>query len=225
MKFVQCVGFRMEAIDGEIGAGHVILGSIVHVLNVMASGGIGIVRVSANHQVVSLQVFSVKLIPKKDAEPYYVNDWRPISLLNCDYKLVTKAVANRRKQVLPKFIDNDQTGFLKGRFIGENIRLVDSVINFTAAKNIPGPLVFLDFEKAFDTVEWPFIQKTYQHFNFGPSIISWIKLFYHDIETCILNNGWSSNFFQTRKRGKTRLSAVTLFVHSMCRSPCGRNKK
>ena len=167
----------------------------------------------------------VKLIPKKDAEPYYVKNWHPISLLNCDYKLATKAVANRLKQVLPKLIDNDQTGFLKGRFIGENIRLIDSVINFTAAKNIPGLLVFLDFEKAFDTVEWPFIQNTFQHFNFGPSIISWIKLFYQDIETCILNNGWSSNFFQTRKRGKTRLSAVTLSVHSMCRGPCGRNEK
>ena len=114
----------------------------------------------------------VKLIPKKDAEPYYVKNWRPISLLNCDYKLATKAVANRLKQVLPKPIDNDQTGFLKGRFIMENIRLIDSVSNFTAAKNIPGLLVFLDFEKGFDTVEWPFIQKTFQHFNFGPSIIS-----------------------------------------------------
>jgi len=71
----------------------------------------------------------VKLIPKKDAEPYYVKNWRPISLLNCDYKLATKVVANRLKQVLPKLIDNDQTGFLKGRFIGENIRLIDSVIN------------------------------------------------------------------------------------------------
>ena len=55
--------------------------------------------------------------------------------------------------VLPKLIDNDQTVFLKGRFIGENIRLIDSVINFTAAKNILGLLVFLDFEKPFATIE------------------------------------------------------------------------
>ena len=102
----------------------------------------------------------IKLIPKKDTEPYLVKNWRPVSLLNCDYKLATKAVANRLKLVLPKLIDNDQTGFLKGRFIGENIRLIaDSVINFTAAKNIPGLLVFLDFEKAFDTIEWPFIHE------------------------------------------------------------------
>ena len=119
----------------------------------------------------------IKLIPKKDTEPYLVKNWRPVSLLNCDYKIATKAVANRLKLVLPKLIDNDQTGFLKGRFIGENIRLIDSVINFTAAKNIPGLLVFLDFEKAFDTIEWPFIHKTFDHFNFGSSTLRGIKLF------------------------------------------------
>ena len=55
----------------------------------------------------------VKLIPKKDAEPYLVKNWRPISLLNCDYKLATKAVANRLKQVLPKLIDTITPAFLK----------------------------------------------------------------------------------------------------------------
>ena len=63
--------------------------------------------------------------------------------------------------------NNDQTGFLKGRFIGENIRLIDSVVNYTAAKNIPGLLFFLDFEKAFDTLEWSFIQKALISFGFG----------------------------------------------------------
>ena len=123
----------------------------------------------------------IKLIPKKDAEPYLIKNWRPISLLNCDYKIAAKAIANRFKHVLPNLIDNDQTGFLKGRFIGENIRLVDGVIKHAAAKNIPGLLLFLDFEKAFDTVEWSFIQKTLKHFNFGPSTMNWIRLFYHKL--------------------------------------------
>lgn len=66
---------------------------------------------------------------------------------------------------------------LKGRFIGENIRLIDGILKHTAAKNIPGLLLFLDFEKAFDTVEWSFLQKTLQHYNFGQSASNWIRLF------------------------------------------------
>ena len=54
----------------------------------------------------------IKLIPKKDAEPYLIKNWRPISLLNCDYKIAAKAIANRFKHVFPNLIDNDQTGFL-----------------------------------------------------------------------------------------------------------------
>ena len=53
----------------------------------------------------------IKLIPKKDTEPHFVKNWHPISLLNCNYKIAAKAIANRPKQVLPKLIDNDQTGF------------------------------------------------------------------------------------------------------------------
>ena len=84
----------------------------------------------------------------------------------------------------------------KHRFIGENQRLIDRVIKYTAPKYIPGLLLFLDFEKAFDSLEWPFIHKTLEHFGFGPTLIKWEKVFYCNIESCILNNGWSSNFFK-----------------------------
>ncbi|KAL9975443.1 hypothetical protein ACROYT_G012604 [Oculina patagonica] len=80
----------------------------------------------------------IKLIPKKSEELYYIRNWRPLTLLNCDYKIAAKAIANRLKTHLPKLINNDQSGFIKGRFIGENIRLIDSVINYAATKNIPG---------------------------------------------------------------------------------------
>ena len=141
-----------------------------------------------------------KLIPKKDAEPYFAKNWPPITLLNSDYKIEAKAIANRLQKVLPKLINSDQTGFLKGRFIGENIRLIDGLINHTVARNIPGLLMFLDFEKAFDSVELSFIWKTLSSINFGPSFISWIKLCYCSIESCVLNNGWASSYF-TPERG------------------------
>ena len=141
----------------------------------------------------------IKLIPKKDADPHLIKNWRPLTLLNCDYKIATKAIANRLKNVIPKLIDNDQTGFIKGRFIGENILLIDSIIKYASSKNIPGLLLFVDFEKAFDSLDWTFIIRTLENFGFGPSFIHWIKLFYTDIESCVLNNGWASNTFKLQR--------------------------
>ena len=166
----------------------------------------------------------IKLIPKKDAEPNLIKNWRPISLLNCDYKIAAKAIANRFKQVIPNIINYDQTGFLKGRFIGENIRLIDGIIKYTAAKNIPGLLLFLDFEKAFDTVEWSFLQKTLQYYNFGQSAINWIKLFYHNTESCILNNGWSSNFFKL-ERGVIQGCPLSPYLFILCVAETIRQNK
>ena len=102
----------------------------------------------------------IKLIPKKETEPFYIKNWRPITLLNCDYKIAAKSLANRLKNVLPNLISSDQTGFMKNRFIGENVLLIENVIRYAKEKNITGLLLFLDFEKAFDTIEWPFIFRT-----------------------------------------------------------------
>ena len=99
------------------------------------------------------------------------------------------------KKILPKIINNDRTGFLKDIFIGENIRLIDSIINYTNTEQIPGLLLFIDFEKAFDTIEWSFIEKTLKYFNFGTSLVTCIKLFYTDISSCVQNNEWSPDSF------------------------------
>ena len=114
-------------------------------------------------------------------------------------EIAAKAIASRLKIYLPKLINNDQTGFIKGRFIGENVRLIDSVINYAASKNLKGLLLFLDFEKAFDTLEWSFIRRSLVSFGFGASIVQWFMTFYCNSESCISNNGWSSNFFTVHR--------------------------
>ena len=60
---------------------------------------------------------------------------------------------------VPKLIHSDQTGFIKERFIGQNVRLLNDLLEYTDVKKIPGILLFIDSEKVFDTIEWPFIQK------------------------------------------------------------------
>ena len=119
-----------------------------------------------------------------------LSSWRPITLLNVDCKIASKAIAKRLEASLPKLIDHDQTGFIKLRYIGENIRLLIDATEYTKAHNIPGIFVSLDFRKAFDSLEWPFIMITLDVFNFGTSIKKWVCTFYTNIESTALNNGF-----------------------------------
>jgi len=69
----------------------------------------------------------MNLIPKKDADPNLIKNWRPLTLLNFDYKIASKATANRIKTVLPELISDDQSGFIKNRCISDNIRTLHPV--------------------------------------------------------------------------------------------------
>ena len=116
-------------------------------------------------------------------------------------KIAAKAIAKRLETVtvLPKLILPGQTGFLKKPYIGENIRLISDVLDLTKDQNIPGILVALDFRKAFDSLEWPFIMRTLDAFNFSSSIKRCISTFYTNIESAILNNGYTRNSFEPSK--------------------------
>ena len=157
----------------------------------------------------------IKLIPKKSRILQLLKNLRPINLLNCDYKIATKAIANRLKTVLSTLISYDQTGFLKGRSISENIRLIDGILRFSDLENIPGLLLFVDFEKAFDTLEWRFVENVFRYYNFRPSFIMWIKTFYNDIQNAIFNNGWSSGFFNL-ERGVRQGCPLSPYVFILC---------
>ena len=92
-----------------------------------------------------------------------LHNWRPITLLNVYSKIAAKARAKRLETVLPNLIHRDQTGFVNGRYIGENIRLISDVQDLTNKQQI----VALDFRKAFVSLEWLFIMATLNSFNFG----------------------------------------------------------
>ena len=96
----------------------------------------------------------LSLIPKKDKDLRYLKSWRPVSLLATDYKILAKALSRRLEQIMPSMISCDQVGYIKGRFIGEHVRIIEDILSYTTTKHIPGLFILIDFEKAFDTVEW-----------------------------------------------------------------------
>ena len=140
------------------------------------------------------------LLPKHNKVRLLLKNWRPISLLNTDYKILAKLFAERLKKVLHKIINQDQTGYLKGRFIGQNIRLIDDVLFFTNQHNVPGVIMTIDFEKAFDSLNWNFLDKVLQNYNFGEKFRFYVKTLYNGIESAVTNNGHASEFF-TLERG------------------------
>ena len=107
------------------------------------------------------------LIDKKGKDRMLLRNWRPISLLNMDYKIASKAIANRIKLVLPNIIHSDQKGYVNGRYIGEVIRITKDIMFLTKLRNESGILVAVDFLKAFDSLEFSFLFKTLELFNFG----------------------------------------------------------
>ena len=137
----------------------------------------------------------ITLIEKKDHVRCDLTNWRPISLLNVDAKIVSKVIAERMKCLLPELTHNNQSGYIPGRNISENIRSILDIMEYTKVKKLPGLLLFLDFEKAFGSLEWDFLENCLEKFHFGPDLIKWVRTFYNDIQSCVINDGLCSQYF------------------------------
>jgi exonuclease III len=137
----------------------------------------------------------ISLIPKANKDVSKLKNWRPITLLNQDYKYLAKCLANRCRKILPDIICPDQTGFVPNRIIGTNIIKAQQMMDICEEMQQEGLMACIDFEKAFDRIEWKFIWESLQHFNAPPKLIEWIQTLYKDITTCIINNGHRSDFF------------------------------
>ena len=101
----------------------------------------------------------ITLIPKGYENLNELRNWRPITLLNVDYKILARIIAMRIEPFLPNLIHPDQTGFIKGRYIDETIRLLNDLMSYAESNKLFGIFLFVDFEKAFDSPEWDFMHR------------------------------------------------------------------
>ncbi len=157
----------------------------------------------------------ITCIPKGNKNKQLLKNWRPISLLNVTYKIASATIANRIKTILPHIINEDQTGFISGRYIGENIRTVYDLFDYTANNDIPGLLLLIDFEKAFDSVSWLFINNVLNFLNFGPSIRNWFKTFYKNIKSRVIVNGHLSSWLPIG-RGCRQGDPLSPYIFVIC---------
>ena len=155
------------------------------------------------------------LIPKGSKDIRQLKNWRPISLLNADYKIIAKVLANRLQTVISNLVSADQVGYIKGRYIGDNIRTMLDMLEITNSQIDPGLMVLVDFEKAFDTVSWNFLHRTLKFFNFGQTFQMYIKLLYTSPQCSVSNNGYHTEFFET-SRGIRQGCPISALLFLLC---------
>jgi hypothetical protein len=133
----------------------------------------------------------IKLLFKK-GDRADLRNWRPLSMLCCDYKLLSAVFTARLGSVAAKLIYPEQTGFVRGRNIGENILLMQSVLDL---EGIEGCVILTDQEKAYDRVSWEFRDLALKAYGFGPFFRGAIKCLYKNSCAKVFINGYLSNSF------------------------------
>lgn len=143
----------------------------------------------------------LKVLPKPGRDPELPSSYRPILLLNSDYKLYTKILAERLKPILPQIIHEDQTGFISGRHSVTNVRKVLAVMQWLEQNDDPTPhaILSLDAEKAFDLIAWDHLFETLAKFGIPYKFISILRTLYSGSSTQILSNAYMSPPFPIRQ--------------------------
>ena len=93
----------------------------------------------------------IELIEKKEKDKRYISNWRPISLINIDAKIGSKALAKRMEKVLPTIVHFNQCAHVKDRSTFDALRTIEDIMTYSKMKNLQGLMVAIDFEKAFDS--------------------------------------------------------------------------
>ena len=141
----------------------------------------------------------IRLIGKKDKDKRYIQNWRPLSLLNTDVKIFSKALNQRLKKTLPFIISANQSAYVDGRFISESGRFISDLLEISDTLKLDGLLATIDIQKAFDSVDHAFKISTLERYGFGNRFVRWVKILLKNQESCIINGGNTTKYFKLEK--------------------------
>ena len=116
-------------------------------------------------------------------------------MLNVDLKIISKALSEKLKKVLPDLISSQQTAYVKNRHIGESGRLISDIIEIAKIRKTEGFLATMDIEKDFDSLDYNFLISALEKNGFGKNFISWVKILLKNQESCVLNGGTTAKYF------------------------------
>eukprot|EP00253_Pinus_taeda_P022901 PITA_22901 len=136
----------------------------------------------------SLNSTFIALVPKVE-EANTPEKFRPIALCNVIYKIISKVIANRLKMILPGIISQEQSGYVEGRQILDNILLAQEMIHSLHSRKEAGMLMQLDLSKAYDKVSWTYLEAILEAFGFSKQWIKWILALIKSPRYSILVNG------------------------------------
>ena len=140
----------------------------------------------------------ITLIPKKE-NPYSLNEFRPISLVGCVYKIISKLLANRLKRVSHNVIDKQQSAFLSGRGLLYSVLVANETLDFLKKDKKKGVIVKVDYEKTYDSVDWEFLVYMMGRLGFNNKWIHWIKVCLESTTISVLVNGSPTKQFKPKK--------------------------
>ena len=140
----------------------------------------------------------VSLIPKV-GEATNMKQFRPISLLNCSFKIFSKLLTLRLSSVVQRIVAPTQSAFIKGRFILESVVVAHELVHSVHQSGEPGVILKLDYEKAYDRVSWSFLFDMLEARCFDPVWINWIRHIVVGGSLDIMVNGEESSYFKPGK--------------------------
>ena len=131
----------------------------------------------------------LNLIPKANKDSRHIKNLRPITLLNTDYKIIEKAIANKMIPALDEIIHKDQRGFMKDRRISVNIRKMLDIMHQAEKEDLEAVVLSLDFVKCFDKCSFSILHGSLEYFQFGEVVKQWTEILYKNFQVKIQNNG------------------------------------